>query len=88
LANITKAKYRLKASKGEVASISKVAKMSKEKLKQINKHYYIGVAYYTAGEYESALKEFQAVVKLDPNHALALKNISKIKKRLKIIQSK
>lgn len=81
LANISKAEFRLNTSKGKVTP-EQVGKLSKEKLKLINKHYYMGIAYYTSGDFPKALQEFQAVLKLDPNNAMALKNVEKIRKRL------
>ncbi|MBU1078193.1 MAG: tetratricopeptide repeat protein, partial [Spirochaetes bacterium] len=83
LANIAKAKFRIAAMSGK-KSISEVSQMSKEKSNKVNKHYYLGVAYYTSGDYQKALKEWEAVLKLDRNHTLALKNIEKVNKRLKL----
>lgn len=84
LANISKARFRLSAMKGEISDEA-LSTMSKTKVKKINKHYYMGVAYYTRGDYNKALQEWNALLKLDPNHTLALKNIAKVKKRLKIL---
>lgn len=83
LANIAKAKFRLDALSGKTTDL-KVSFKSREKLKKINKHYYMGVAYYTSGNYNKALKEWEAVLKLNSNHLLALKNLEKVKKRLKL----
>ena len=81
LANISKAQFRLDAAQGKI-TYARASQVSTGKTKKINKHYYVGVAYYTEGNYNEALQEFKAVLKLDPNHALAMKNIEKVKKRL------
>jgi tetratricopeptide (TPR) repeat protein len=56
LANITKAEYKLTASK-KIITASKTEKSENEKL--INKYYYLGVAYYTSGDYKKAYEEWQ-----------------------------
>ena len=81
MANKSKAEYRLRGK--STLTDTQVSKLSRTKIKKINKHYYMGVAYYTGGEYQKALQEFTEVLKLDPNHLQALKNIEKVKKRLK-----
>ena len=81
MANKSKAEFRLRG--GSKFTDTQISKLSGAKIKKINKHYYMGVAYYTGGEYQKALQEFMGVLKLDPNHLQTLKNIEKIKKRLK-----
>jgi len=85
LANISKAQFRLDAAQGKI-TYARTTKVSAEKQQKINKHYYMGVAHYTEGNYEKALQEFRAVLKLDPNHTLALKNIEKVKRRMQASQ--
>ena len=82
LANISKAKFRINVAQGKI-TYARADGLSTEKTRKINKHYYMGVAYYTGGNYNKALEEFQAVLKIDSTHALAMKNIEKVQKRLK-----
>lgn len=85
LANIAKAEYKLKLKKGSTGEIiAKTQETSSEKKQKINKHYYLGVAYYTSGNYQEAYKEWQEVLKLDPYHSQTLINIEKCKKRLNL----
>ena len=79
LANITKAEYKLTASK-KIITASKTEKSENEKL--INKYYYLGVAYYTSGDYKKAYEEWQKVLKINPYHSQTLINIEKCKKKL------
>ncbi len=83
LSNIAKAEYRIKASKGTLVSEKQISKQVTKKQRMIKKHFYMGVAHYTSGEYEEALKEWQEVLKLDPYNPKALKNIEKCKKKIK-----
>jgi tetratricopeptide (TPR) repeat protein len=53
-----------------------------EKEKAIKKHYYLGIAYYTDGDYKKAIDEWQKVLLIDRNNAAALANIQKAKKKL------
>ncbi len=78
LLNITKAEYRMKAEKGEL-TLTQIETQSQEKSKKVNKHYYMGLAYYTGGDYQKALSEWQEVLRIEPNHSLTLKNVAKLK---------
>ena len=60
------------------ATISELS--SKEKT--IQRHYYLGVAFYTEGNYEKAIEEWQKILKIDPRNAQALNSIERVKKRL------
>ncbi len=86
LANISKAKFRLKGANGKTVSLNEIERKSNKNYKLIQKHYYMGVAYYSSGDYKKALHEWQTVLKYDPTHALALKNIKKCKKRLRLLK--
>ncbi len=86
LSNIAKAEYRLRAAKGKLIAKETVAKEESKRQRTIKKHFYLGVAHYTSGNYKEALKEWQQVLKLDPYHPQALKNIEKCKKKLKSLK--
>lgn len=60
------------------ATISELS--SKEKT--IQRHYYLGVAFYTEGNYEKAIEEWQKILKIDPRNVQALNSIERVKKRL------
>ncbi|MBN1897158.1 MAG: tetratricopeptide repeat protein [Spirochaetes bacterium] len=82
LSNIAKAQYRIKAEKGILVTDSEIVSETSKTQKTIKKHYYLGVAHYTSGNYQEALAEWEKVIKLDPYHAGALKNIKKVKEKL------
>jgi|GEM_PF-724887 len=50
---------------------------------QVEKHYQQGLIYYASGQLESAMKEFETVLKLDPKHEKAQQALEKVKKELK-----
>ncbi len=84
LSNISKAEFRKRLKGGKGISLAQVEKKSSANQRNIQKHYYMGVAYYTSGDYKNALKEWKMVLRLNPNHTLALKNIKKCQRRLKL----
>jgi cytochrome c-type biogenesis protein CcmH/NrfG len=54
--------------------------------KQIQKFYYMGIAYYTQGEYQKAIAEWQKVLALDKNNVLAINNIQKARKKMEYVK--
>ena len=66
----------------ETASLSKFEMDKKNKEQEIINLYIRGLGYYNNGEYEEALKIFQTVLVLAPNHENAKKDLEKTKKKI------
>ncbi|MFH2070784.1 MAG: tetratricopeptide repeat protein, partial [Elusimicrobiota bacterium] len=54
--------------------------VQKERMKE---HYTLGVTYYRLGKYNDSLKEFESLLKIDPNHKQSLRMVEELKKKLK-----
>ncbi len=80
-AYLNMAKARQKLGGGQVAGIQ-TSSANTEQEKKIKKAYYMGVAYYTQGQYQKAIDEWQKVLSIDRNNVLAINNIQKAKKKL------
>ncbi len=78
--NIAKARQKQQSGAPVVTKPSVAPTTEKDKL--IQKYYYMGVAYYTQGEYQKAITEWQKVLGLDKNYVLAINNIQKARKKL------
>ena len=50
---------------------------------EIKSHYQKGLKFYSMGQYEKAIMEWEKVLELAPTHKMALKNIEKAKKMMK-----
>lgn len=82
--NIAKAKQRQQG--GAPAATQAPAGAVTDKEKQIQKFYYMGVAYYTQGDYQKAIAEWQKVLALDKNNVLAINNIQKARKKMEYMK--
>jgi|GEM_PF-4049236 len=79
IVNISKVQRKIKFS---VSSIEDNRIKPEKENPTAKKHYLKGVAYYIKGRYELAIKEWQAVLKYEPNHAKAKNNIEKCRRKL------
>ncbi|MCD6423498.1 MAG: PorV/PorQ family protein [Elusimicrobia bacterium] len=75
-------KQRLKEAKKARKEKEKKERAEKKKKAIMAKHYNKAVKFYQAGKYKKAIKEWEKVLELDPNHEMSLKNIEKAKAKL------
>ena len=62
----------------------KIRKKEKRRLdpRAVKRHFQNGLKFYSMGQYEKAIREWQKVLEIDPQHIMARKNIKKAKKML------
>jgi tetratricopeptide (TPR) repeat protein len=58
------------------------------RLKQMKKHYMRATGYYKKGMYEEAIKEWEEVLKIEPNHKQSKEMIERIKKKMERMANK
>ena len=82
-------KAKAKEEKRKLAEQKKAEKMKKKeaarelKKKELMSEYYNkGVNYYQKGKYKKAIKEWEKVLKIDPNHEQSKKSIEKAREKL------
>lgn len=79
IVNINKIKRKMRFASVQI----KEEKPKTDKYKEIvNKHYLKGIAFYVKGRYREAIKEWQIVLKYEPNHINAKNNIEKCKRKI------
>lgn len=83
IVNIDKIKRKMKSGDSDRRTAEKKALPKKDQA-AIKSHYLKGVAFYVNGEYEKALKEWELVLELDPEHVNARNNIGKLKRKIGI----
>lgn len=76
----TRRRMRLASAEAPAASVPPAALSERERM--IRRHYHLGVAYYSNGDYAKAIEEWQKVLRLDRNHAQALSGIERAKRRM------
>ena len=70
---------------GNEAANSYLKESERELANQIVELLNLGIEYFTDGYYEEAIKEWNKVLKIDPNHKSTLDYIQKAKERLKAL---
>lgn len=71
-------KYIEKNSKDK-AALEWLEKIKKEQQEKSQKFYQRGLVFYSEGSVEEAVKQWEAALHIDPNHAAAQRNLSKLK---------
>ncbi|MBI2119020.1 MAG: tetratricopeptide repeat protein [Elusimicrobia bacterium] len=56
-----------------------IEKIKKEQTEKAQKFYQRGLVFYSEGSVEEAIKQWEAALHIDPNHAAAQRNLSKLK---------
>jgi tetratricopeptide (TPR) repeat protein len=81
---VKKCKSKLKKPKIKKAYIPPEEKAIPKDIKKIEEHYQQGLIYYAGGHLESAIKEFEHTLRLDPDNQRAKQALEKAKKELEL----
>lgn len=77
----TKARDCLARSREKVATMKKEQE-EKKRREAMDKHYFRGIDYYAEGEFEKAVKEWDEVLRIDPEHKGAQEYIDKARDKI------